>query len=152
MIEDQLDDFGLRVNGKEFFDFEDMDEVDQEPLSRKYKIFVPYSYLDDSNDLTVEAISSNTESSMLFKPNKRTVTIDKKELDKSLDINFQVIEGVFVKGKTDPPISDVKVMIYELNKSTITDSDGKFSIGPFEKGDYTVNMTKEDYTFTRLLN
>ena len=152
MIEDQLDDFGLRVNGKEFSDFEDMDEVDQEPLSRKYKIFVPYSFLDDSNDLTVEAISSNTESSMLFKPNKRTVTIDKKELDQSVDINFKVTEGVFVRGKTDPAISDVQVTINELKESTMTGSDGKFSIGPFEKADYTISMAKEDYTFTRLLN
>ena len=32
----------------------------------------------------------------------------------------------------------------------MTDSNGKFRHGPVEPDSYTVSMSKEDYTFTRL--
>ena len=47
-IDEFLDYVGMRVNGQDFWEFEDMDEIDSEPLSRKYKIWVPYEFLHEN--------------------------------------------------------------------------------------------------------
>ena len=67
-----------------------MDEVDSDSLIRQFKIWVPYGFMLDSNDLTIEVISNKAGSTMLFKPESRIVKVDKKELDKNVGINFKV--------------------------------------------------------------
>lgn len=56
----------MQVNGQEFWEFEDMDEIDQQALSRHYKIWVPYALLSKSNDLSIQLISQKSDSTMLF--------------------------------------------------------------------------------------
>jgi len=95
-MDEELDDVGLRINGEDFWDFEDLDEVDFEPLFRQYKVWVPYNLLDWGTPLTVEPISRKADSLLLFKPATKEVKMEKKELAKNVGVNFKVIEGMLV--------------------------------------------------------
>jgi hypothetical protein len=102
---------GLRINGENFWDFEDMDEVDFEPLFRQYKVWIPISLIEKINPITVEPISRKADSHLLFKPAMKEMQMEKKELNKNVGVNFKVIEGMIIQGKTMPPVAGVDVII-----------------------------------------
>ena len=107
ILDDKLDFIGLRVNGEDFWDFSDIDEVDFEELFRLYRIWIPYDFKKSSKkDLKIEAISSDPDSVLLFKPAMREITVSRVELHKNIGLNFRVIDGMFVQGQTYPAVPD----------------------------------------------
>lgn len=48
---------------------------------------------------------------MVFKPTSRELKAEKRELERNNGLNFKVIEGMLVEGRTDPPVSGVQVTI-----------------------------------------
>ena len=54
MIENEIDDIGFRVNGEEFWELDDVSEVDFEPLFREFKVWIPYRVFEESNEISEE--------------------------------------------------------------------------------------------------
>lgn len=55
------------------------------------------------------------------------------------------LKGTITDSADNQPIKGTTVTIVELNKTTKTDSTGKYSFKPVEHGKYTVTVTKEGY-------
>ncbi len=55
------------------------------------------------------------------------------------------LKGTITDSADNQPIKSATVTIVELNKSTTTNSTGKYSFKPVEHGKYTVTVTKEGY-------
>ena len=89
---------GIRVNGVEFWEFDELDEVEYEPLFRQFKVWVPYDFLSVSSDLEVQPISRRSDSAILFKPTTKTFKVEPRELNKNVGFNFKVLDGIFVEG------------------------------------------------------
>lgn len=77
-LEEELDDIGIRVNGIDYWELEDIDEVPFEPLFRQYRVWIPYKVISESKDLEIQATSSKSEAPVLFKPQSRLHTIEVK--------------------------------------------------------------------------
>lgn len=118
-IDEQLDDIGLRLNGKEFWEFEDMDESKSNSLARDFSVWVPYELIRESSNLEIEVISNRPDSNMLFNPRSKHVAIDVKELGKNFDLVFHIKEGMFVKGQTKPAVSGVEVLIKQAASGSL---------------------------------
>lgn len=111
-MDDNLSDLGLRVNRQEFWEFGEINDVEYEPLFRDFEVWLPYHFLEfDNQPLVIEPISSNQDSLMVFKPTSRELKTEKRELEKNTGVNFKVIEGMFVKGRTVPPVEGAQVTI-----------------------------------------
>ena len=89
----------------------------------------------------------------------KEVLVEKKELNKNVGVNFKVIEGMIIEGKTMPPVAGAEVTIQRDNQLSIkdrqpivttTDAEGRFRSNPVDKDTYHVEMVKEDFIFTRL--
>lgn len=57
LLDEYLDLVGLRVNGQDYYEFSDLNEVEFDELFRLYKVFVPYELASTGEELEIEAIS-----------------------------------------------------------------------------------------------
>ena len=96
-LDDELDNIGLSINGQDYWEFEDISEVDFEPLFRSFKMWVPHELL-KTGTIEIKAIRSDDDSALVFKPATKSLELDNRDLDKNVGINFKVIEGMFVQG------------------------------------------------------
>ena len=71
-MDEEIDDLGIRVNGVDFWDFEDFDEVEFEPLFRQFKLWVPFHFIAKQRDLEIQAVSRRSDSAIIFKPAVKT--------------------------------------------------------------------------------
>ena len=110
-MDEYLDEIGFKVNGEEYWEIDEINEVEFDELFRLYRLFVPYDLALAGEELEIEAISSNPDSVLMFKPNKRNLKVEKRELHKNIGLNFKVIEGIYVKGQTIPPVEGAQVSI-----------------------------------------
>ena len=70
-------------------------------------MWIPYEFIEES-PLKISPISSQENAPLVFKPEFRMHNItDVKETYRNVGLNFKVIKGMFVEGKTIPAIPDV---------------------------------------------
>ena len=111
-LEAELDDVGLRVNGQDFWEFEDLDEVQYEPFFRSFRIWIPFTVFEEgSRELTMSPVSSRKGALIFFKPPTKEHVYDKRDMAVNSGFNFKVIEGMLVQGRIEPPLPGVQVQI-----------------------------------------
>ena len=55
-------------------------------------------FLAESMELEISAVTRKADSTMIFKPAMRQLTVEKGEMHKNVGMNFKVVEGIFVEG------------------------------------------------------
>ena len=93
---------------------------------------------------------------LVFKPAKRELEFDTSAPHYSIYSHFKVQLGIYVEGRTSPSISNAQVSIQRQNRTSLkdrvptlilTDSEGRFRLGPVEEDFYDVGINKEGYNF-----
>ncbi|KAG8188601.1 hypothetical protein JTE90_005956 [Oedothorax gibbosus] len=124
----------------------------QEPLDMK-KDFYRYTFsvfAQPNTDLELRVSSKQ----LLFRPAITTVRVENDCLENAVEITGK--KGLFLNGSVTPAIEGVNIKVLrkstnELHTETVTDTKGKFLVGPLEDdSDYMVVAETEGYVFTPL--
>lgn len=96
---------------------------------------------------------------LMFIPRTRLFKLNKVLPHKEHYHHFRVMRGMYIEGKTSPPVADATVTIWRKSlisledrapKMVKTDRNGRFKVGPVHIDSYTVDISKQDYTFERV--
>ena len=152
---------------------EELDEVTYSDTDKTYKAYVPTSVLKNGiqreNDegtsliheafINVEPYSKDEDVPLMFTPRARNFSLILEQPKKTHTGHFQVRRGMYVEGQTSPPVADALVtvkrhgkisLIDRVPKHSITDSDGRFKVGPVHFDTYDIEISKQDYEFDRV--
>lgn len=66
-------------------------------------------------------------------------------IEGSLAANEGLVSGQVVDKESGEPVSGVAILIEGSNIATVTDNDGRYTLGPAEKGSYTISFVKSGY-------
>ena len=67
------------------------------------------------------------------------------EFELNLAAGEGIISGQIIDKESGQPLSGVAILLEDTNIATVTDSEGRYSIGPAPAGEYTVSFVKTGY-------
>ena len=159
VIDDVIDSIKMRVNG-EIYPLSDVEPSLHEESHRSYKVFIPFEkFTKYEENFTVEPYVDGPTYPLILKPDYKEIMVSKAEPEVTNHVHFKVVQGMFVEGKTIPPVSDAIVTVQRDNQLSLkdrvpttlkTDSEGRFKHGPVEIDTYSVTIEKNDFDFTRV--
>ena len=171
LLEETIEDMiGMRINGeyeglfpKAVVGIEDVEEIAFDDNHRSYRSYVEVDeFFPDGGRfmvLEIEPFSKDESVPLMFVPRiRRNFSLHKETAYEYNFASFKVTKGMYIEGKTTPPVADATVTIERLSHVSLqdrepkivkTDSEGRFKVGPVFKDAHSVDISKEGHTFER---
>ena len=105
----------MRVNG-DIYPLADVEPSKHEANHRTYKVFIPFEKFSKyEENFNVEPYVDGSTYPLILKPDSKEIMVSKAEPEVTNHVHFKVVEGMFVEGKTMPPVADAIVTVQRDN-------------------------------------
>lgn len=111
----------------------------------------PKSQLIITPEIPNDLVDRDNYRNLIFFPKMKKLDIYQSCLDDPKLLKFEMKTGLIIEGKVNPEMDGVLISSYnkknnELVSSTLTDSDGRYKIGPlYKEFDYAIKASKDGY-------
>jgi len=110
-IDEIIESIKMRVDGEEF-PISEIEDVEFEETFRQYKVWVPYYKFNKLEmNFIVEPVVTGHTRPLILKPEHKELELSRIEPWLSNHVHFKIVQGMFVEGKTTPPVESATVSI-----------------------------------------